>query len=468
MSFNKMNSKDDYSELDSEDTDFEEQPARELVYLILQNDVKTFRKFLPEVKKLDSNSFKNMFNANKKYDYDIKDKDKFNFLLTKFENFKFLLDEWYEYKDKHCYINELWKKYISIESLRDKKEKEIEDFLSEKKINYKSWPQIIKDEFLNIIQNTKDTIIFSCKKSFEQFPTIMKNLLGKLYSISEYCKKNENDIFSKIVINQILIIAKQYLKIDKEKLEMLSDTIIDLVSNFSQDDKVTKLAIEASGLIFDIFSDDYSEIMEGNTGQIIASVLYSAMSFSNLYNSYENYKMTKAQMEKVKEYKSKIDVIEKNFLEHKKIIDNLSDKNILDFDIKKFNEELIRCAQLLYEDKEKIVKLILELKEIIEEKKRQKNSAILNIVTSGLKVAYGIVGVALTKGSVCTFNAIGAGVNGMSLIFDGIRISDLKEMIENLEKTLSRAKDIERKINNELQKLREKINENMEASPTFC
>ena len=296
----------------------------------------------------------------------------------------------------------------------------------------------------------------------------MKNLLGKLYSISEYCKKNENDIFSKIVINQILIIAKQYLKIDKEKLEMLSDTIIDLVSNFSQDDKVTKLAIEASGLIFDIFSDDYSEIMEGNTGQIIASVLYSAMSFSNLYNSYENYKMTKAQMEKVKEYKSKIDVIEKNFLEHKKIIDNLSDKKILDFDIKKFNEELIRCAQLLYEDKEKIVKLILELKEIIEEKKRQKNSAILNIVTSGLKVAYGIVGVALTKGSVCTFNAIGTGVNGMSLIFDGIRISDLKEMIENLEKTLSRAKDIERKINNELQKLREKINENMEASPTFC
>lgn len=249
---------------------------------------------------------------------------------------------------------------------------------------------------------------------------------------------------------------------------MLSDTIIDLVSNFSQDDKVTKLAIEASGLIFDIFSDDYSEIMEGNTGQIIASVLYSAMSFSNLYNSYENYKMTKAQMEKVKEYKSKIDVIEKNFLEHKKIIDNLSDKKILDFDIKKFNEELIRCAQLLYEDKEKIVKLILELKEIIEEKKRQKNSAILNIVTSGLKVAYGIVGVALTKGSACTFNAIGAGVNGMSLIFDGIRISDLKEMIENLEKTLSRAKDIEIKINNELQKLREKINENMEASPTFC
>ena len=41
-------------------------------------------------------------------------------------------------------------------------------------------------------------------------------------------------------------------------------------------------------------------------------------------------------------------------------------------------------------------------------------------------------------------------------------------MIENLEKTLSRAKDIERKINNELQKLREKINENMEASPAFC
>ena len=116
------------SELNSLETDFEEHSARDLVDLLLENDVKSYRKFLPEIRKLDSNSFKNMFYGNKNYNYNIKNKFQFSQLLNKFENFKFLLEEWYEENDKYIYIKELWEKYISIESLRDKEENEIVNF----------------------------------------------------------------------------------------------------------------------------------------------------------------------------------------------------------------------------------------------------------------------------------------------------------------------------------------------------
>ena len=225
-----MNSTADYSEFDSMETDFEEHSARGLVDFLLENDVKSYRKFLPEIRKLDSNSFRNMFYGNKNYNYNIKNKFQFSQLLDKFENFKFLLEEWYEENDKHIYIKELWEKYISIESLRDKKEKEIEDFLSGKDIEYISWPQRIKKQFLKIIQNTKDTIIFAYRKTFKKIPDLMKNFLGKLYTISQYCCKHGKNMFSNLSKNQIFIILRKYYNIDLEKLAILSNTFIDLVS----------------------------------------------------------------------------------------------------------------------------------------------------------------------------------------------------------------------------------------------
>ena len=126
--YNIIKQMSDYSDQESVDTDFEEQSARELADFILENDVKFYRKFRPEVKKLDSESFKNMFSGNKNYNYNIRNKIHFNQLVTKFENFKFLLEEWYEDKDTYIYIKQLWEKYISIESLKDKKEEEIENF----------------------------------------------------------------------------------------------------------------------------------------------------------------------------------------------------------------------------------------------------------------------------------------------------------------------------------------------------
>ena len=156
------------------ETDFDETSARNVTNIILKDDIKTYKKYLPQIKRLDSDAFKNMFQGNKEYEYNIQNRYHFNLLLDKFNNFSTLLDEWYEEEDKYDYIRQLWLKYISIESMKNKTESEIQNFLSTKNINYSSWPSSIKEKFLQICANTEDTIIYKFKKSFEKLPNISK------------------------------------------------------------------------------------------------------------------------------------------------------------------------------------------------------------------------------------------------------------------------------------------------------
>ena len=459
-----MNSTADYSEFDSMETDFEEHSARGLVDFLLENDVKSYRKFLPEIRKLDSNSFRNMFYGNKNYNYNIKNKFQFSQLLDKFENFKFLLEEWYEENDKHIYIKELWEKYISIESLRDKKENEIEDFLSEKKIQYISWPQIIKDQFLKIIQNTKDTIIYACKQTFQKLPELMKKLLNKLYSVSEFCRKNGKKIFANLSKNIIFTTIKSLIDFDLKKIPFLSDTIIDLISNSGAG--VVDLVLANGGSIIELFQEDFSNLLKGDYSPSLGSIIYSAMSFVGLFYSVKNYRDTKKELAKVKEYETKIEIIEQNFKEHAKRIKDLSENDNLN--IYGFNLELENCVKLIREDKEKIFNLILEIKACIDEKNSQKKDLALNMVGNGVKTALGIT-FAVTGGGVSSaINGIGAIANGFSIIMDAINLDQLNDMIKNLEKILKRAKEVERKIDSQLKILKQKIKENVESAPSFC
>lgn len=460
-----MNSIDNNSDLESVDTDFEEPTARNLVDFVLESDAKIFKKFLPEIRKLDTDSFKNMFYGNKSYDYNIKNKLNFNLLLDKFENFKCLLEEWYEDEEKYDYLKELWEKYISIESLRDKTEKEIEDFLIGKKIQYTSWPQKIKDQFLIIIQNTKKTLIFACKKSYEKLSNSIKNLLDKLYSVSKYYQKKGKELFSKLTNNQIFIIAKKYLNIDVEKFHFLLSPLMDMISDYHN--KALKFLSETGGNLIDFLTKDFSDL-KGNTDyKYITSALYSAVSLYNLYKSYENYQMTKAQLERIKLYGDKINEIENKFNEHKKRIKDLSEKNIQD--INQLNLELDYCVKLIQEDKEEIVKLIIEIKGCLKAKIQQRKSLAIDMLTSSIKIGFGIFGAISTKdGFSRALNSMGVAANGISMIFDGVNIKNLTEMVEILEKDLEKAKNVEKKIDEELKKLIRRLNENNEAAPTFC
>ena len=251
--------------------------------------------------------------------------------------------------------------------------------------------------------------------------------------------------------------------IDVENLAILLIPIMEMISDYHN--KALNFLLETGCNIIDFFNKDFSDLKENVDGQFIASVLYSAASVYNLYKSYKNYQMTKAQLEKIKLYEDKINEIEKQFEEHKKIIEDLPEKNIQDINV--LNLELDNCVKLIREDKEKIVKLIIEIKECLKEKIRQKNSLAMDMVVSGFKIGIGLFGAFLTKGFSCTLNSIGAAANGVSMVFDGVNIKNLIDMVEILEKALEKAKNVEKKIDDELEKLKQRLNENKDAAPTF-
>lgn len=70
----------------TDDISFDESKARELVYFLLKNDINFFKKLIPDIKTLNSESFENLFqgilyksNANDEngYNYNIKSKKMF-------------------------------------------------------------------------------------------------------------------------------------------------------------------------------------------------------------------------------------------------------------------------------------------------------------------------------------------------------------------------------------------------------
>ena len=154
---------------------YDEESARDIINFLIEKDSFVFQKFLPEIKKFNRTSLYHFFQGNKKYNYNIKDNSyQFSLLLDKFNNFKLLLEEWYQDKNNYEYIQELWIKYISIESLRDKDEEEIEQFLEGENINFKTWPRIIKRKFIRICRASRDTVVYKFKKSFQNLPNCIK------------------------------------------------------------------------------------------------------------------------------------------------------------------------------------------------------------------------------------------------------------------------------------------------------
>ena len=115
--------------LEDDDIIFNESKARELIYILLKNDIIIYKKLIPEIKKLNSEAFENMFkgvpfkknDANDEgYYYPVKNKKEFEKLLNKIDNFAIIMEQWYQDENYYEYLKELWIKYISIEELRIK------------------------------------------------------------------------------------------------------------------------------------------------------------------------------------------------------------------------------------------------------------------------------------------------------------------------------------------------------------
>ena len=116
--------------MEFEDYSFDEARAKRVIISLLKKDAIIFRKLIPEIEKLDSESLENLFSGEDNYQYNIKNKNILKKLLIKFDNFLIILYTWYKEDKYYKYLEELWVKYPSIEDLKAlDEEKDLSDRL---------------------------------------------------------------------------------------------------------------------------------------------------------------------------------------------------------------------------------------------------------------------------------------------------------------------------------------------------
>ena len=90
---------------------------RKLITALLQEDILSYRYFIPYIERMSEKELENFLDGNKDYQFDIPRKNLFSSLVAKMENYKFIFFWGYD-NNYYPYLKELWKNYICIEDLK--------------------------------------------------------------------------------------------------------------------------------------------------------------------------------------------------------------------------------------------------------------------------------------------------------------------------------------------------------------
>lgn len=157
------------------------QEDRQLIIRLLQEDIMAYQYFIRDIRRMSEKELENFLEGNKNYSYNISRKNIFNSLLAKMENYK-LIFFWGHNNEYYPYLKELWKNYICIEDLKQIRndDEKLRSFLESNNIHYSNWP---KNDFKNCLDQTENTIVYSCKKMYQSLKGATKYILNKFKKI---------------------------------------------------------------------------------------------------------------------------------------------------------------------------------------------------------------------------------------------------------------------------------------------
>ena len=191
-----------------------EECARKVIYFLLKDDIYDYKRWNSTIKKFDFEKIKNLLNGKRDQNnsniYNVPKQDIFDKLVQKFENYSKIILKWYEKEDYYEYLKQLWLNYICIEEINDDKIQNkpelITKFLESNKIPYSSWPNKVKEEFMEAVEETTFTYIH--EQEFKDEFNKQHSLFDKCYS----SLKNLIKSFDEVLQNA-----------DKEAKELLKD-----------------------------------------------------------------------------------------------------------------------------------------------------------------------------------------------------------------------------------------------------
>jgi len=406
-----------------EDICFNEQKAREVINFLLLNDINLYKKLVPEINRLNSEAIEMLFNGEINYDYNIKNKGILKKLLDKFENFQILLEQWYKDKKYYEYLKILWIKYPCIEDLKGRNMQEIEEIMKSFSIEFKSWPQDIKDNFKELINQTTDTRIIELKKEIEKNYPLINNIFNELAFIKKeskfwkdegkYLSYNSNKIMENLSLSitpfEICNAGKSYQNLSCPKIEEVE------ISSENHDDDQEKL------LNVNNNNRKLEELESLNKAEIyivknkIVSCIHAGLSFINLFWSIYALRQNFKDANLIAKYKCNLKIIN-DFKLHQELIGILPDN------LKEATKHILEILDLIKADQKKLKLIYDDISKKIEFQESKKWSSIKSIILGIICIAYAFLTHGLTS----------AIYNNTSYIINGITIAiHLKNLSES-------------------------------------
>jgi len=287
-----------------------EESARKVINFLLEEDIDDFNRWLPEIENFNYDQIVNLLKGEKDYLYPIKNKNAFNKLVMKFDNFEKLISKWYQKEENYKYLKQLWLKYICIEDIREFIKKDTNDiklinFLEKNKINYSDWPKEVKEEFKNCVKRTIGSYIHEedIKKALNEehllFSNVMKtmdetyeNFKNGFKNVGEQVQKkfeqNYSSIMKSVVTGLLGLVAFKIQSTASERIDYkltkksLVNQIIKHVPYLKDAKTIAKDIIEQkinpdNGIInwgIGLFLDEDKKLIDGSTYLGISSENY--------------------------------------------------------------------------------------------------------------------------------------------------------------------------------------------------
>ena len=452
---------------------FEEKKVRNLVQLLLSNDVYKYSKFLNKVLSFGKDDLQKLFEGDEDYEYSqisIYEKEDFNLLIIKFDNYHFILEEWYRDESKHKYLKKLWKNYISMGYFKNKGINEIR-YEVQNIMNFSFSENEIKEELVNLISNSPETKANELKNFIRQKRPDFYELINTTASYQKKIEESTIEDKNKFIDN-LKFIAKNGFeavsKLFKDFIEKnggyknISKSLINKFQKVLFNSFKSKAGFDNYGFesiltlskgfkTFISISDKISKYFS-STSLCLTNL---SLSFFNLCTSIIDFYQCFQDFDKNKnEYSNRLKKIHDDFERHKKEIKKFTDLKNTD----EYINNVIEIGRKISQDKQNILELIGEIESEIERIEKKKGKSIAGIVFGSIGFVFSLVGAVFTGGATAITYGVAAILNLANVGIGSGNIVQIKNQIKEYQSILENANNEYLAIEKEIKSLVELCN----------
>ena len=444
---------------------FEEKTAKKMIEILLENDAEYYKQWLDNIRNFNSEQIENLLSGNLNFNYPVS-KENIKDLIRKFDNFKLFTRQWYLKENYYKYLVPLWKHYICAEALKKFNPNKRAKILESKYIKYSEWPNEIKMEFNQLLDNSFITDIYKNKNKFNQRGPL-KNIIKRLEKIKGKMTKEEEEKENKKSkknnnieeANQIINKDACFNILSHLRTFCTAFSLIDLMNNnniVKNDDLDDIKNLYDNYLDFDFFDDNYDSSVISNESSSISKKLeavHAALSLINLVESINNFCTIRKEIKTIEDnnHKKNIDEIVFNFNKHINEINFDFNFDHLDNYIKKVNS----IIENIEDDQKKLIEELKLIETEIQSLSKHKENSKIGVGKSVALGALGFIG-GITNG-FSLIRSLATIANAVSGIFYGKSWYDCNETIKNLKELVTRINEEKAKFTNGINALSDKI-----------